>query len=463
MAAIPVYVCLLSNPFPSVSAILLMSSQNNEEVFFLDDIGSPPSAPPRGLTSSPVQTTSTTPTETANSSRGSSPTASPHRSVVDVPSIGPGQNSPVLVQPNPPTILGPPVAPTAKPTPTSSTLLGSSPLLHKRPIHATPSAPSPLARASIVPNFSDCDSSSNDSAILSDEEEGEDSEGRGMEFKHTGDANARFALHEKFSLGSPRNQASGERTTVERAGTGTYGGVLTPGSLLRGKRSDSGSSQSQASSSSGGISFPSQREYGHAATIHAPLYGGSPLSNQSYPRQRSESFGSSMDPLMVTSRSSGARKRSDSIGSVAGRPGGMSTGPGSALGFSTTIAEQQRTLDKGKEREVWPADTGMSGSLGTSAGTSFSLSPKASPRRERVSVRASSSLTGERYDPSRIYRSTFAYLHSIFLTALANRVGFQNSLILGQKAAGYQSAAAVVCHAVSSLQSCRMRSRQSPL
>lgn len=394
-----------------------MSSQNNEEVFFLDDIGSPPAAPPRGLTSSPVPASSTTPTETANSSRGSSPTASPHRSVVDMPNIGPGHNIPVLQQPTQSPLLGPPIAPIAKPTTGSSSLLGSSPLLHKRPIHATPSAPSPLARASIVPHFSDCDSSSNDSAIMSDEEEeGEDTTGRGMNFGDSSGAASAFAHREKFSLGSPRNQTLAERTAAERVGTGSYGGMMTPGSLLRGKRSDSGSSQSQASSSSGGVTFPSQRD--HAISMaYAPLYGGSPLSNQSYPRQRSESFGSCMDPLMASGLGGGSRKRSDSIGSMAGRPGSMltgGTGSGSTLGFSAAIPERQRPLDKGKEREVWPADTGLSGSLGTSAGTSLSLSPKASPRRERASIRASSSLTGDRYASGR------ALAHNpVFITYLS--------------------------------------------
>lgn len=374
-----------------------MSSQNNEEVFFLDDIGSPPAAPPRGLTSSPVQASSTTPTETANSSRGSSPTASPHRSVVDIPSVSQAQNSPGPTQPGSAPLLGPPIVPIVKPTASSSMLLGSSPLLHKRPIYATPSAPSPLARASIVPQFSDCDSSSNDSAILSDEEEEEAniSTERTSNFKDTTAGSAAFVQRAKFTLGSPRTVPN------ERHSTATFGGALTPGALLRGKRSDSGSSQSQTSSSSGGVAVPNQRDH-PSSTIHASLYGGSPLSNQSYPRHRSESFGSSMEGLMGAGMSGGSWKRSDSIGSAGGHSGAMltgSTGVGSALGLNPTSSEHQRGLERGKEREVWPVDTTLLGSLGTSIGTSLSLSPKASPRRERASVRASSSLTGDRYAP----------------------------------------------------------------
>ena len=374
-----------------------MSSQNNEEVFFLDDIGSPPAAPPRGLTSSPVQASSTTPTETANSSQGSSPTASPHRSVVNLPSFTHAQNSPGSSQSNPAPLLGPPIVPITKPTASSSMLLGSSPLLHKRPIYATPSAPSPLARASIVPQFSDCDSSSNDSAILSDEEEEEAiiPAGRATNVSDTTTGPAAFVQRGKFTIGSPRTGAN------ERHNTATFGGALTPGALLRGKRSDSGSSQSQTSSSSGGVAVPNQRDHS-TLTTHPPLYGGSPLSNQSYPRHRSESFGSSMEGLMGAGMSGGSRKRSDSIGSTGGRSGAMltgGTGVGSALGLNAISSEHQRGLDRGKEREVWPVDTAFSGSLGTSIGTSLSLSPKASPRRERASVRASSSLIGDRYAP----------------------------------------------------------------
>lgn len=377
-----------------------MSSQNNEGVFFLDDIGSPPSAPPRGLTSSPIQGASTTPTETANSSRGSSPTASPHKSVVDMPSVGQGQGSSIGNQASSAsTFLGPPAAPIPKhSSSTTSTLLGTS--LHKRPIHATPSAPSPLARASIVPHSSDCDSSSNDSAVLSDEEEDcMDVADMNMEFRQAIDAHAGSASahKEKFSLGSPRNQALNERTDGERVGVGSYGGMFTPGSLLRGKRSDSGSSQSQGSNSSGAVSVPSHKDFG---TSHAPVFEGSPspLSYQAYPRQRSESFGSSMDPLMVNTNSGeGMRKRSDSIGSAGGHPPGTIGGLGSLLGFSTTIPERRRTIDKGKGKEVWPVDTAVSGSMGTSVGTSSTMSPKASPRRERGSLRATASLAGDRY------------------------------------------------------------------
>ncbi|GHJ86197.1 hypothetical protein NliqN6_2599 [Naganishia liquefaciens] len=370
-----------------------MSSQNNEEVFFLDDIGSPPAAPSRGLTSSPVQASSTTPTETANSSRGSSPTASPHRSVIDIPSVGQAQKSPGLSQAGPPPLLGPPIVPIAKPAPSSSMLLGSSPLLHKRPIYATPSAPSPLARASIVPQFSDCDSSSNDSAILSDEEEevASTAAGRVADTREATIGPPAFAEREKFTLGSPRTFAT------ERPSTTSYGGAVTPGALLKGKRSDSGSSQSQTSSSSGGVAVPHQRDQ-LTSTTYAPLYGGSPLSNQSYPRHRSESFGSFMGPLMNTDSSGGSRKRSDSIGSTTARSGVMPPGAtvvGSALGLNPTTSDHQRAMEKGTQREAWPMDAALSGSLGTSIGTSLSLSPRASPRRERASVRASSSLTGE--------------------------------------------------------------------
>jgi hypothetical protein len=363
-----------------------MSSQN-EEVFFLDDIGSPPSGPPRTLTSSPIQGTSTTPTETANSSRGSSPTASPHKSLVDIPSVGQGQASPIGNQSSSgPTYLGAPVAPIPK---QSSTLLGSS--LHKRPIHATPSAPSPLARASIVPHSSE-DSSSNDSDVISDEED--DCMGTSEGFRGALEAHARFASNqrERFTLGLPRNQALGEETESERVGESSYGGMFTPGSLLRGKRADSGSSHSQTSSSSGAMSVPTHRET-TASTSHAPVFGGSPLANQAYPRPRAESFGASMDPLMInTNLGGGMRKRSDSIGAASGQP----TGANSILGFSTTIPERRRTSDKGKGKEVWPGESASSGPYGASVGSSSSMSSKASPRRERASLRATASLAGDR-------------------------------------------------------------------
>jgi hypothetical protein len=396
MVTIPPFDRNLYNRPPFLRSVQFsMSSQNVEEVFFLEDIGSPPSGPPRTLTSSPVQGASTTPTETANSSRGSSPTASPHRSVVDIPSVGQGQASPIGNQTSAAsTYLGAPAAPIPK---QASTLLGTS--LHKRPIHATPSAPSPLARASIVPHSSE-DSSSNDSDVISDEEE--DCMGATGGFRKAIEAQleaheASASAHkERFSLGSPRNQTLAERTNqTEHTGGGSHGGIFTPGSLLRGKRSDSGSSHSQTSNSSGAMSVPSHKDAGTASTSHAPVLekGGSPLSYQAYPRPRAESFGSSMDPLMInTNLGGGIRKRSDSIGSASGRPSGAN----SVLGFSTTIPERRRPSDKGKGKEVWPGEAASPGSFGASVGSSSSMSSKASPRRERANLRASASLAGER-------------------------------------------------------------------
>ncbi|KAJ9107593.1 hypothetical protein QFC21_001052 [Naganishia friedmannii] len=406
-----------------------MSSQTNEGVFFLEDVGSPPGAPSRTLTSSPVQASSITPTETANSSPGSSPTASPHRSVMEMPSVGQAQPIGTTTKSGTPsTYLVPPAAPTKLPSNATSSMLGTSPLstLHKRPIHATPPAPSPLARASIVPHSnSDSDGASNDdSAFLSDDDDDEveqDEGGRSISARMRIEENSRIAANSggsksaaggKFTLGSPQHRgfaerAGLERNTTELAHEESLGTMMTPESLLRAKRSDSGSSQGAlaaiSSSSINAVPVPAGgREYNSATISHLPVYEGSPLSYQSYPRQRSESFGASMDPLLpMTIGNRVPRKRSDSIGSAGALSTGGDVGPstGSALGFSASIPEKRRTIDKGKAREVWPVETTMaSASFGTSVGTlSSSASSKLSPRRERErgGLRASASLSGD--------------------------------------------------------------------
>ncbi|KAJ9104359.1 hypothetical protein QFC19_004001 [Naganishia cerealis] len=393
-----------------------MTSQTNEGVFFLEDVGSPPGASSRTLTSSPVHASSATPTETANSSPSSSPTASPHRSVMEMPNVqnsGQGQtNTPQSGAPV--TYLIPPAAPVPK-----ASLLGTSPLstLHKRPIHATPSAPSPLARASIVPHSSsESDGASNDdSALLSDDDEADEEDGRPtndrMRVKegavNAGNSGSRAAPMTKFTLGSPQQQGFAERAGLERdtelAHGEALGTMLTPESLLRAQKSDIGSNQggSGAIYSSSAVPVPAGgREYNNATISHLPVYEGSPLSYQSYPRQRSESFGASMDPLIpMTIGGRFLRKRSDSIGSAGGLPsgGGIGASTGSALGFNTSTSERRRHMDKGKGREVCSVDTtAASGSFGTSIGTlSSSSSSKASPRRERGGLRASASIAGD--------------------------------------------------------------------
>lgn len=345
---------------------------------------------------------------------------------MEMPNVGQAQPTyPTVQSGTPSTYLVPPAAANKLPSNATSSMLGTSPLstLHKRPIHATPSAPSPLARASIVPHSSsDSDGASNDdSAFLSDEDDevGEGEGGRLTSARMRIEENSRIgnsggfksaAGGGKFSLGSPQQRgfterAGLERDTAELAHEGSLGTMMTPESLLRAKRSDSGSSQGGASatSSSNAVPVPTGgREYNSATISHLPVYEGSPLSYQAYPRPRSESFGASMDPLLPMAMGSNSpRKRSDSIGSAGALQAGGSIGAstGSALGFNPVIPEKRRTLDKGKGREVYPVDTTMaSASFGTSVGTlSSSASSKASPRRERERgvLRASASISGD--------------------------------------------------------------------